>query len=287
MRTPRRSAWVVVAIAAWPLATQGQKMQEPGEGPKLRTLHETQIADLREMKGKYASLAEAISVDLWDWRPMEGVRSVRDVMALAAAEAYLFPTMWGFEAPAHVRAGFTDELARLGDLRKPEVIDEINMAFDHFIGIVENMSGTDRYRETTFFGRTVDVQTAIMLAATDMHEHLGQAIAYARTNHVVPPWSRRDGGNQGPDGLLFVGAEQAVAGGVAVVPAEELVDHVHELQQAQRSVAVCVQVHEDLTGQRRAQSVDVVIVAKLIRSDDAVAICIEDAEEHRGDRRDL
>jgi hypothetical protein len=24
----------------------------------------------------------------------------------------------------------------------------------------------------------------------DMHEHLGQLIAYARTNHVVPPWSR-------------------------------------------------------------------------------------------------
>jgi len=23
-----------------------------------------------------------------------------------------------------------------------------------------------------------------------MHEHLGQLIAYARTNHVVPPWSR-------------------------------------------------------------------------------------------------
>lgn len=195
MRKPRRSAWVVVAIAAWPLSAHGQEMEEPGEGPRLRTMHEAQIADLREMKGKYASLAEAISVDFWDWRPMEGVRSVRDVMALAAAEAYLFPTMWGFEAPAHVRAGFTDELARLGALRKPELIDEITVAFDHSIGIVENMSGTDRYRRTSFFGRSVDVQTAIMLAATDMHEHLGQAIAYARTNHVVPQWSRRDGGD--------------------------------------------------------------------------------------------
>ena len=195
MTKAHRAYCLVVAIVAWPLDAHTQEMVEPGRGPELRTLHETQIADLREMKGKFTSLADAISVDLWDWRPMEGVRSVREVMALAAAEGYLFPTMWGFEAPAGVAAGFTDELARLGALRKPELIDEINVAFDHFIGIVENMSGTDRYRETSFFGRTVDVQTAIMLSATDLHEHLGQAIAYARMNHVVPPWSRRDGGD--------------------------------------------------------------------------------------------
>jgi len=24
----------------------------------------------------------------------------------------------------------------------------------------------------------------------DLHEHLGQLIAYARTNHIVPPWSK-------------------------------------------------------------------------------------------------
>lgn len=29
-----------------------------------------------------------------------------------------------------------------------------------------------------------------MLVGGDMHEHLGQLIAYARTNRIVPPWSR-------------------------------------------------------------------------------------------------
>ena len=29
-----------------------------------------------------------------------------------------------------------------------------------------------------------------ILATTHLHEHLGQAIAYARSNGVVPPWSR-------------------------------------------------------------------------------------------------
>jgi len=29
-----------------------------------------------------------------------------------------------------------------------------------------------------------------LLVGGDMHEHLGQLIAYARMNHIVPPWSK-------------------------------------------------------------------------------------------------
>jgi len=29
----------------------------------------------------------------------------------------------------------------------------------------------------------------LFLIITDMHEHLGQMIAYARMNNVVPPWT--------------------------------------------------------------------------------------------------
>jgi hypothetical protein len=30
----------------------------------------------------------------------------------------------------------------------------------------------------------------VLLVAGDMHEHLGQLIAYARMNQIVPPWSQ-------------------------------------------------------------------------------------------------
>ena len=33
------------------------------------------------------------------------------------------------------------------------------------------------------------VQTALAIGG-DLHEHLGQMIAYARMNHIVPPWSK-------------------------------------------------------------------------------------------------
>ena len=40
------------------------------------------------------------------------------------------------------------------------------------------------------FGRDMTKQSALMLVLEDQHEHLGQSIAYARTNGVVPPWSK-------------------------------------------------------------------------------------------------
>jgi uncharacterized damage-inducible protein DinB len=40
------------------------------------------------------------------------------------------------------------------------------------------------------FGRDMTKQAALMLILADQHEHLGQSIAYARTNGVVPPWSK-------------------------------------------------------------------------------------------------
>jgi uncharacterized damage-inducible protein DinB len=40
------------------------------------------------------------------------------------------------------------------------------------------------------FGRDMTKQGALMLILNDQHEHLGQSIAYARSNSVVPPWFR-------------------------------------------------------------------------------------------------
>ena len=40
------------------------------------------------------------------------------------------------------------------------------------------------------FGRDMMKQGALMLILNDQHEHLGQSIAYARSNSVVPPWSK-------------------------------------------------------------------------------------------------
>lgn len=159
-------------------------------GGGAKSAAEVQVADLEAMRDKFIGLAEAFPEDLYDWRPMDGVRSVRDVFALIAAEGNLFPTMWDFERPDWAAEGIGDELRRLQALPKPEVVAELRRSFDHVIGLSTGLSEEQRARQVNFFGLTADLHTALTLMQTDMHEHLGQSIAYARMNRIVPPWSR-------------------------------------------------------------------------------------------------
>jgi len=44
--------------------------------------------------------------------------------------------------------------------------------------------------EVNVFGSKAPQLRVAMLPVDHAHEHLGQLIAYARMNHIVPPWSR-------------------------------------------------------------------------------------------------
>ena len=41
-----------------------------------------------------------------------------------------------------------------------------------------------------FFAQATNGTGIVGHSVVDMHEHLGQSIAYARMNQIVPPWSR-------------------------------------------------------------------------------------------------
>lgn len=159
-------------------------------GAQVVSLKEAQISGLETMKGKFAGLADAFPEDSYDWRPMEGVRSVKEVLSLIVAECHLFPTMWGTMAPEGANGDFRAELARVGAMSKGDLIEELNSAFDHIIGVLDAMDDDARMAPSNFFGTQVTTDSGIMMAMGDMHEHLGQLIAYARSNEIVPPWSR-------------------------------------------------------------------------------------------------
>ena len=174
---------ILMAMAAALLLASPAAAQTP-------SLQESQVSDIETMKDKFIGLAQEFDESQYDWRPMEGVRSVRDVLGLIIAECHQFPVAWGHEAPAGTSSGFGAEIRRAGALSRTEIIGELNSAFDHLIGIVRGMSDTERMAESNYFGRPMQIHGNIMVSMGDMHEHLGQLIAYARTNHVVPPWSR-------------------------------------------------------------------------------------------------
>lgn len=178
----RKAIWSAVAVAV--------VLSLPGSvSAQAQTWQEVQVADIEQMKDKFIGLAEAFDEDKYAWRPMEGVRSVGEVLGLAIAEANLFPTSWGAEPGATAVGGFGPELEAKGALSKADMITDLGVSFDYLVSVVEGMDDATRMSESSYFGNAMPTHANVATAMADMHEHLGQLIAYARTNHVVPPWS--------------------------------------------------------------------------------------------------
>jgi uncharacterized damage-inducible protein DinB len=55
---------------------------------------------------------------------------------------------------------------------------------------IERLSDADLKAPVKLFGRDMTKEDAVRFLFADQHEHLGQSIAYARSNGVVPPWSK-------------------------------------------------------------------------------------------------
>ena len=149
------------------------------------------INDLDTLRGKFLGLAEAFPQDKYTWRPMDGVRSVSEVLMLAAFEGYNFiPSTFGAKG---ADLGTREEAAKLRTLTdKAQVIEHLNKGFAHAKKELEALD------PATLTGRRKIMISPNPLAVTDialgvggdLHEHLGQMIAYARMNHIVPPWSK-------------------------------------------------------------------------------------------------
>ncbi len=71
------------------------------------------------------------------------------------------------------------------------VVAELKKSFAHIRTAALNCNDADLDRPIKMFGNDTTVRGAFIQALTHLHEHLGQSIAYARINGVVPPWSAR------------------------------------------------------------------------------------------------
>ncbi len=132
------------------------------------------------LSDKFAGLARVMA-GKYDWKPGEGVRSVGDVFNLIVREnGLLVGTLTG--------AG--------GDGRGAPVIepdklqDALMTSYANVQKAIERLSDADLKTPVKLFGKDFTKEEAVRYLFADQHEHLGQSIAYARTNGVVPPWSK-------------------------------------------------------------------------------------------------
>jgi len=183
----RRLIVSVAAVLATASLSAPARAQDVISKEAAAALKTSFLADLDVMKGKFVGLAEAFPPDKYSWRPMEGVRSVAEVLVLAASEGYSFvPAAFGGKAGAS-----REELAALRTTTdKAKIIDALNKGFAHAKAELEAADPAQMTGKRAVMGQQRSAIDAAFMIGGDLHEHLGQLIAYARTNKIVPPWSK-------------------------------------------------------------------------------------------------
>jgi hypothetical protein len=78
-------------------------------------------------------------------------------------------------------------------MSRDETIAAVKASFAHLKKAMTDVPDSRLSEPVTMFGQQASMQSLWVLTTTHLHEHLGQLIAYARTNDVVPPWSRGNG----------------------------------------------------------------------------------------------
>ena len=136
---------------------------------------------------KLVALAEAMPESTYDWSPGEGVASVARVYMHIARYNYMYPhENMGRDTPVA-----PSEYERWEDevTDKEQVVEILRESMDYVRGVAAEMDAAGLSSETMLYGRRVGEWAVLLQLVTHMNEHLGQSIAYARMNGVVPPWS--------------------------------------------------------------------------------------------------
>jgi uncharacterized damage-inducible protein DinB len=143
------------------------------------------LQDLQVMQKQFADLAEAIPATKFTWRPAESVRSVSEVFLHVASLNFSLAPNFG----ATPLAGFTQEGFEKSSTDKAKIIAQLNQSFDYVRAALEKRSNKQLEKIVKQFGPEASEGDVVFLAISDAHEHLGQAVAYARINGIVPPWT--------------------------------------------------------------------------------------------------
>ena len=136
--------------------------------------------------GKVFALAEAMPEDLYGWSPGEGVMPVARVYAHITRYNFMYlADNMGVPAPDGLDV---DGIESITD--KSAILELMSQSMVHVKQAMDTMSAHELGSPTVLYGRDVAKWAVLVQLVAHMNEHLGQSIAYARMNGVVPPWSR-------------------------------------------------------------------------------------------------
>ena len=142
---------------------------------------------------KMLDLAKALPEDKLDWRPSPGVRSFREILLHVAYDTKLFLWVASDNPPMDLMMQrFKDQAKKESEpLAKEKVVELLSESFEAVRKVLPTLRPAVLDREMPVFGQPSTMRGIYVIMDTHMAEHLGQLIAYARTNGITPPWSQK------------------------------------------------------------------------------------------------
>jgi len=171
-----------LCLLSSPLLAQGYG--EPGSTPEV--IRDEMLGQFSRSSDKMTQLSEAVPAELYGWSPGEGVMTVARVYAHIAHYNFMYlAENLGITAPEGVD---WENLESLTD--KTDITAALRGSIAHVKEQVGAMTEDDLTATTVLYGREVPGWAVLVQLVAHMNEHVGQSVAYARVNGIVPPWSR-------------------------------------------------------------------------------------------------
>lgn len=150
------------------------------------------IGNIKSTEEKLIALAEAMPDDMYGWAPTVDVRTWSKTFIHIAGANFFIPAALG-AAPMEGMPTDQNPMALMQKMEaeitaKDDVIEKVKTSFAYVYEALPTI--TDLDTKVELFGPPASKRAYLLILQGHAHEHLGQAIAYARSVGVTPPWSQ-------------------------------------------------------------------------------------------------
>ena len=188
-----QSSVMAAALAALALVSSARSASAQGVPNREAALEIRKwfLVDLDTLHSKFVALSEAIPAEKYSWRPAPGVRSIGEAFMHVASEYYVYtPMSYGATRSPVIPRGPEAFKAFESKSTKADVQKHLKEGFAYMKQQIEGLDATAITGTQKIFGGDRTIIESSFIMSGDLHEHLGQLIAYARANGVTPPWSK-------------------------------------------------------------------------------------------------
>jgi uncharacterized damage-inducible protein DinB len=183
---------VVLGLATFAASAPAAKPDDADHSQPSYDMKAQSLLDLETMQNKFVDLANALPAEKFTWRPSADARSFAEVFLHVAGERYGILGLMGADTPAGVdRKGLEKSTTD-----RAQIIQELNKSWEFARKTINGMSNAEFAKLLPKLGPQANAGDVVYILVADNHEHLGQVVAYARENGIVPPWTAEAGKKQ-------------------------------------------------------------------------------------------